>query len=72
MNEIKNFINPNSLPDQQCEFVDENGWGCTSKLFVQQFRIKTVNKFQSGTGQTGYVIVPVFVCAACGHELIMK
>ena len=42
MPEIKNFVNPNALPDVQCISVD-----CGSIHYIQQFRIKKVSKFQS-------------------------
>ena len=69
MNEIKNFINPNSLPDIQCTYIDSDGKCCTSKQFTQQFKIKKVSKFTSGNGQEGIIILPIYICPVCGHEL---
>ena len=67
MPEIKNFVNPNALPDVQCISVD-----CGSIHYIQQFRIKKVSKFQSENGQSGFIVVPVFVCVKCGCEIILS
>jgi hypothetical protein len=72
MNEIKNFINPNSITDIQCTTINSDGKCCTSKQFTQQFKIKKVSKFQSGDGQEGVIILPIYVCPKCGKELDFK
>jgi hypothetical protein len=66
MNELKNVINPNILPDIKCGLSD-----CGHNTFNQQFRMKAVSKFQSPNGQAGYIVIPVYVCAKCGCELQM-
>jgi hypothetical protein len=74
MNEVKNFINPNALPNVQCDppLNKDSLTYCLSDTFVQKYHIKKVSKFQSGNGQEGYIIVPVYVCAKCGKELLLK
>ena len=73
MDEIKNFINPNSIPNYACSSQEPDQWKkCTSEKFVQQFRLKKVSKFQSGNGQEGFIAVPIFVCAACGKIVDLK
>jgi len=72
MNEIKNFINPNAIQDKQCCNIDSTGIACTNTRFTQQFRIKQISKFQSGNGQEGYMLIPVFVCTKCNHEIELK
>jgi hypothetical protein len=73
MNELKNVINPATLPDVKCMNVISKDPNlilhCGSILFTQQFRIKKVSKFISGNGQEGIAVIPVYVCSKCGCEL---
>jgi hypothetical protein len=77
MNEIKNFVNPNSLPNMVCHppstsdffILDE---GCECDVFEMKYHVKKVSAFQSGTGQAGFITVPIFCCAECGKKLDLK
>lgn len=75
MNEVKNFINPNSLPNVQCgnNFDDpSDGYVCECDIFEMKYHLKKVYAFKSGTGQAGFITVPVFCCAECGKEIDLK
>jgi hypothetical protein len=65
MNELKNLINPNSLPDMECKTC------AGTTLFDIKYRLKKVNRIVSPNGQEGFVCIPVYVCSYCGSELNM-
>lgn len=66
MNELQTVINPNQFPNVKCVIAE-----CGNNTFIQQFKLKFVSKFQSGNGQPGYFVIPIYVCAKCGCELLM-
>jgi hypothetical protein len=76
MNGIKNFVNPNSLPNVQCgnNFYDlaDGDYVCECDIFEMKYHLKKVSAFQSGTGQAGFITVPIFYCDECGKELDLK
>ncbi len=77
MNEIKNLINPNLIPNLHCDtIVDEKPDGftinCSCDTFNQVFHIKKVSRMLSPNGQEGYIMIPVYLCTRCGKEIILK
>jgi len=40
---------------------------CKGIYFEQGLIIRKASKFITGTGQDGYIPIPVFNCKACGH-----
>jgi hypothetical protein len=66
MNEIKNLINPNALPNMECKNCD------SSTLFDLKYRLKKVSRLVAPNGQEGFICIPVYVCSHCGTELNMN
>ena len=40
---------------------------CGHLYFEQALHIRKVSGLLTGTGQTSYLPIPVFMCTACGH-----
>ena len=40
---------------------------CQHEVFSQQFMLRKVSRFVTGTTEDGFLPIPVFACSKCGH-----
>lgn len=60
MENIQNNVSLDQTEGVECE-------KCAGIYFDQSMLIRKVSGLLTGTGQPGYIPIPVFACRKCGH-----